>query len=209
MLNFYYFPGACSLASHIALEESGVTFEAHRVNLSKQEQLSHQFLALNPKGRVPVLATPEGILTENLAILLYIAMLKPEKELAPLHDAYQLANMQAFNAYLSSTVHVAHAHGPRGIRWADEVSSLADMKRKVPTTMTAGFQLIEDEYLQGPWVLGNRYSVADGYLFTLTRWLEADGVDPARFPKVEAHSNAMLDRHAVQRVLAREQLKPA
>ena len=75
--------------------------------------------------------------------------------------------------------------------------------------MTAGFQLIEDEYLQGPWVLGNRYSVADGYLFTLARWLEADGVDPVRFPRVEAHTNAMLDRHAVQRVLAREQLKPA
>ena len=209
MLRFYFFPGACSLASHIALEESGVDFDAIAINLAQQEQRSEKFLAVNPKGRVPVLETPDGILTENLAILLYVAMLNPEADLAPLNDAYRLASMQAFNAYLSSTVHVAHAHGPRGIRWADDPASLADMKRKVPETMSACFQLIEDEYLAGPWVLGEDYSVADGYLFTLASWLKADGVDPGAYPKVTAHTKAMLDRPAVQQVLDRERIRLA
>ena len=204
MITFYYAPGACSLASHIALEESGVEFTAMPVNFSGQEQRSDKFLSLNPKGRVPVLVTGEGVLTENPALLLYIAMLEPKAKLAPLDDAYQLAKMQAFNAYLSSTVHVAHAHGRRGVRWADEASSLEDMKRKVPETMTACFQLIEDDYLTGPWVLGESYSVADCYLFTLASWLKADGVDPALFPRVADHSKRMYERATVRRVLERE-----
>ncbi len=204
MLKLYFFPGACSLASHIALEESGVPFEAVSVNLANGEQRQSEYLGVNSKGRVPALETPDGTLTENMAILLYVAMLKPEAALAPLDNAYELGRMQAFNAYLASTVHVAHAHGPRGTRWADEPSSLADMKRKVPETMSAAFQLIEDEYLTGPWVLGEQYSVSDAYLFTLASWLKADGVDPAAFPRVAKHSADMLARPAVQRVLERE-----
>ncbi len=204
MLKLYYSPGACSLASHIALEEAKADFEVVRVNLRGGEQLAQDYLQLNPKGRVPLLVTDEGILTENPAILLYVAMRKPAANLAPLDDAFQLARMQSFNAYLSSTVHVAHAHGPRGIRWADEASSLADMKRKVPETMSACFDLIENEYLEGPWVLGDQYTVADAYLFTIATWLEADGVDVTRFPRVLAHRTAMQNRPAVAAVLTRE-----
>ncbi|XOV88546.1 MAG: glutathione S-transferase family protein [Pseudomonadota bacterium] len=204
MLKLYYSPGACSLAPHIALEEARAEFEAVRLDLRAGEQLSPEYRQLNPKGRVPALVTDAGILTENPAILLYIAMRKPGANLAPLDDVFRLAQMQAFNAYLSSTVHVAHAHGPRGIRWADEASSLADMKRKVPENMASCFELIENEYLEGPWVLGEQYTVADAYLFTIASWLEADGVDVNRFPRVLAHRNAMQKRPAVQAVLARE-----
>ncbi len=102
---------------------------------------------------------------------------------------------------------VPHAHRPRGSRWADEESSLADMKRKVPETMTASMRLIEDDYLKGPWVLGERYSVADGYLFTLGNWLEGDGVEVGRLPRILDHRARMAARPAVQRARAAEQGK--
>ncbi len=204
MLTLYQAPGACSRAIMIALEEAGAEFESVRVDLANFEQRQENYLSLNPKGRVPLLLTPEGGLTENPAILLYIAMQFPQAELAPLDDPFALARVQEFNAYLSSTVHVAHAHGPRGARWATEESSLADLKRQVPRTMTECFELIEHQYFQGPWVMGEDYSICDPYLFTIAGWLEADGVDVAQLPKVMQHRERMSVRPAVQRALARE-----
>jgi glutathione S-transferase len=152
---------------------------------------------------VPALVTDQGVLTENVAILAWIPESHPAAGLLPT-DAWARAQAHAFNAYLASTVHVAHAHRHRGYRWADEESSFADMRRKVPETMAAAFQLIEDGMLKGPWVLGERYSVCDGYLFTLADWLEGDGVDPARFPKVLDHRERVRARPAVRKVLAEE-----
>jgi glutathione S-transferase len=113
--------------------------------------------------------------------------------------------MQAFNSYLASTVHVNHAHKHRGARWATLESSFADMRAKVPETMAASFTLIERDFLKGPWVMGEAYTVADAYLFTVSRWLEGDGVDVNRFPRVAAHMRAMEQRPAVQAALAGEQ----
>ena len=204
MLKLYYYPRACSLASHIALEEAGAEFEAVSVDLAGGEQRGPEFLGVNSKGRVPALVTDEGILTENPAILMYIAMTYPEANLAPLDNPFELARIQSFNAYLSSTVHVAHAHGPRGIRWADEPASLEDMKRKVPQTMTESFSLIEQQYFQGPWVTGGDYTISDMYLFTISSWMEADGVDPGKFPRMLDHRQRMLERPAVTRALNSE-----
>ncbi len=93
-----------------------------------------------------------------------------------------------------STVHVAHAHGGRGTRWADSPDSIQDMKKKVPETMAACFELIESEYLKGPWVMGDSYTICDPYLYTVTRWLKSDGVDYTQFPKVAAHVDRIVAR---------------
>ena len=150
---------------------------------------------------MPALVTDRGVLTENPAILAYVAQTHPAKKLAPLDDAYAFGRIQAFNAYLCATVHVAHAHGRRGYRWADQQSSFDDMKRKVPETMAACFDLIEREMFEGPWVAGSQFSIADPYLYTVATWLEGDGVDAKRFPKVFDHRKRMADRPAVQRVI--------
>lgn len=202
MYTFYSAPGSCGLAAHIALAESGLAYQLHRVKTATGEQRSEAYLAINPKGRVPALATEKGVLTETVAILAYIAQVAPEARLAPLGDVFQFARMQAFNAYLASTVHVNHAHGRRGARWADEASSHQDMISKVPQTMRECFRLIEDTFLEGPFVLGPHYSVADPYLFTMAGWLESDKVDIAEFPKVNDHYQRMLARPAVQKALA-------
>src|SRR5687768_5266554 len=137
MLKLFYAVGSCALASHIALEEAGAEYEGVRLDLRAGDQRKPEFLKVNPKGRVPALVTERGILTENPAILAYIAQTHPEKKLAPLDDPYAFGKIQAFNSYLCATVHVAHAHKLRGYRWADEQSSFDDMKKKVPETVGA------------------------------------------------------------------------
>jgi len=204
MLTLYFAPGTCALASHIALAEAGADYRAERIDFKREQQKSPGYLALNPKARVPALVTPCGVLTETPALLQYIAQLHPAARLAPLDDPFALAEFNAFNSYLCSTVHVAHAHRMRGYRWADEPEAQEAMKRKVPQSVGECFQLIEAQLLRGPWVLGEAYSASDGYLFTLASWMEADGVDPIRFPKVAEHRRRMAERPAVRRALEEE-----
>ncbi|HEX4709215.1 glutathione S-transferase family protein [Phenylobacterium sp.] len=204
MLKLFFSPGSCSLASHIALEEAGAAYETVRMNTAAWDQRKPDYLAINPKGRVPALVTDRGVLTETPAILAFVAQSYPDAKLAPLDDPFAFAEAQAFNSYLCSTVHVAHAHKHRGYRWADDPAALAEMTRKVPETEAACFQLIEDEMLQGPWVLGEAYSICDGYLFTLADWLEGDGIDCRQFPKVYEHRERVRARPAVAKALAEE-----
>src|SRR5712672_2719060 len=157
MLKLYYAPGTCALASHIALEEAGAAYSTERLDFKANQQNSPEYLAVNPKGRVPALVTDRGVLTETPAMLAFIAQSFPQAKLAPSDDAFAFARAQAFNSYLCSTVHVAHAHKGRGYRWAADESSFADMKRKVPETMAASFALIEREMIKGPWVMGEQY----------------------------------------------------
>jgi glutathione S-transferase len=201
MLTLYYSPNTCSLAPYIALEEAAANFTPHRVNFKEGEQHSAEFKALNPKGRVPALASEHGVLSENVAILSYIALQFPAAKLAPV-GAWANAQMQAFNSYLSSTVHVAHAHRPRGSRWSDDPSVIEQLKIKVPQNMLECFTTIENSYFKGPWVMGEHYTVADAYLLTISNWLEADGVDVTRLPKTMAHRQAMFARPAVAKAVA-------
>lgn len=202
MLTLYYAPGTCALASLIALEEAGAGYRTQLVDFREHAQRSASYLAVNPKGRVPALACEEGVLTETPAILAYVAQRWPEAQLAPT-EPFAFAQAQAFNGYLASTVHVAHAHRMRGRRWVDDEAAIEAMQRKVPQSVGDAFALIEDGLGPGPWVLG-RYSICDGYLFTLAQWLEADGVDLARLPRVLEHRARVAARPAVQRALAAE-----
>ena len=200
MFKLYYAPGTCALASHIALEEAGASYAAERLDFKNSQQTTPQYLAINPKGRVPALVTDRGTLTESPAILAFIAQAFPNAKLVP-QDSFAFAQVQSINNYLCSTVHVAHAHKMRGARWATEETSFADFKRKVPETMTACFTLIERDMLKGPWVMGEQYTICDPYLYTIAGWLEGDGVDLAPLPKVAAHRKRMSERPAVQKVL--------
>jgi glutathione S-transferase len=202
MLTFFYSPGSCALATHLALEHSGLEYTAKKVDFSKQEQRSPEFLKINPKGRVPALVTDDGVLTENPALLVYIAQLAPDANLAPLDNPWLFAQMQSFNSYLASTVHVAHAHRYRGYRWSDDEAAIATMVQKVPQNMRDCFSLIENDYLRGPWVLGDLYSVCDMYLFTICRWLPGDEVDIKEFPRVADHFRRIQEIPAVQKILA-------
>ncbi len=201
MLTLYYARNTCALATHIALEDAGADYVARRIDFATGEQRSPDYLKINPKGRVPALVTPRGVLTETPALLVYIAQTHPQARLAPLDDAFALAACQAFASYLASTVHVAHAHRPRGTRWADEPASLEDMKRKTPANMREGFRLIESQMFRGPWAMGDDYSFVDPYLFTIAKWLPMHDIDVTEFPAIADHFRRMQARASVVRAL--------
>jgi glutathione S-transferase len=202
MMKFYYGVASCSLASHITLEEAGADYEAIRIDFRSNQQQSPEYLALNPKARVPTLVTERGVLSETPAILAYIAQTHRAAELAPIDDPFAFGEVQAFNSYLCSTVHVGHAHGLRGPRWADDPEAHKAMKAKVKQNMTDYFTVIENNMLRGPWVMGEKFSIGDPYLFTVANWLEGDGVDIKKFPRVADHFERMKARPAVGKVLA-------
>jgi glutathione S-transferase len=203
-MKFFYAPNSCALASHIALEEAGASYETVRLSFANNDQRKPEYLKINPKGRVPALATDKGILTETPAILAFVAQSFPKANLAPLDDPFAFAQVQAFNSYLCSTVHVAHAHRMRGYRWADDPAALEAMKRKVPHSVGECFELIDREMLKGPWVMGERYTICDPYLYTLAQWMDADGLDRKRFPNVQQHFERVAARPAARKAIAAE-----
>ncbi|GAC1335995.1 MAG: glutathione S-transferase family protein [Beijerinckiaceae bacterium] len=204
MIKLYYAADTCSLASHIVLEEAGAEYALARISFARNEQRSPDYLAINPKGRVPVMVTEHGSLTETPAMLAFVAQRFPRARLAPLDDPFAFAEVQAFNSFLCSTLHVAHAHRMRGHRWADDEAAIAAMQRKVPDSVGACYDLIERHMFRGPWVMGDAYTICDPYLFTIAQWMEGDGVDPARYPLVADHRRRMSERPSVRKAIAQE-----
>ena len=206
MIKLFYAPNACSLASHIALEEAGADYELVRVDLRAGGQLEPEYLALNPKGKVPALVTDQGTLTETPALLAYIAQTHPQANLAPLDDPFAFARMQGINDYIAGSLHVAYAHIFRGYRWVDDEAAIEAMKAKGPQVVANCLQLIQDTMLAGPWLMGDRYSTADAYLYVMCRWMPRAEMELADFPALAAHTARVADRPAVQRALAQEGL---
>lgn len=204
MLTFYYAPGTCALATHLALEFAAAPYEARRLDFKTQQQRSPEYLKVNPKGRVPALATDRGVLTETPALLQFVAQSFPQAKLAPLDDVFLLAKLNEFNSYLCSTVHVAHAHKGRGYRWVDaaDEAAIEAMKKKVSQNMAECFTMIEEQMLKGPWVLGETFSTADLYLYTLASWLPGHGIAVDRFPKVADLQRRLNGKPQVQQVVA-------
>lgn len=200
MLNLYYAKGTAALAPHIILEEIGKEYKATFVDFSKAEQTSPEFLKLNPKGRVPALITPNGILTETPTILTYLANTNTDLSLAPT-DPFEFAIAQSFNDYVNSTVHVMHAHGKRGSRWADDTAAHESMKAKVTENMAECARMIETHYLKGPHLLGENFSICDPYLYLASRWLIDNSVQLENYPKILDHYNLMNQRASVAKVI--------
>ncbi|WP_427792152.1 glutathione S-transferase family protein [Brevundimonas diminuta] len=200
MLKLYYSPGACAIASHIGLEEAGVDYEVEKIDLRSGQQRTPEYLAINPAGVTPALATSQGVITQNSAILAYVAQTHPNAGLADLNDPFAFARLQAFNGWLASSLHPAigkalFSKPPLEGEAKDEAVKIALEK----------YDLAENHYLAGPWVMGEDHSMADGYLMVFTRWARQAGLlDAARFPKLNAHLDRVQARPAVQRVLEAE-----
>lgn len=199
-ITLYTAQQSIGVVSHIVLEESGLEYDLIEVDFSAKQQKSSDYLKVNPKARVPSLVIDRGILTETPAIVTFIAHQAPQSAIALPDDPFEYAQIQSFNSYLASTVHVAHAHKRRGSRWADDESALRAMADHVPKSMSSCMDLIEQTMLISPWVRGDKYSISDPYLYRISSWLAGDGVDINRYPKVKAHQEAMRLRESVQRV---------
>lgn len=205
MLTLHYAPGTIAIAVAITLHEAGLEHETVRVDFANAEQTKPPYHRLNPKGRVPVLVTPEGVLTETGALLEHIAALAPQTDLVPT-DPFAAAKMRETMYWLASTMHVNHAHRRRGSRWATRQESFDDMAAKVPENMTANAAHVENHILTSPYVMGDRLTLADAYLFAVCTWLAGDGVDVSAFPKLSAFMETMENRASVRAVRAKGML---
>lgn len=203
MLKLFISPGACAMASHAALEEAGAEYETQVVNLRAGEQKTPEFLAINPAGSTPALLTDEGPLTQNTAILTYVAQRFPDTGLAPVGDPYRFSRFVAFNAFLASSVHPS-------IGKVLFAGLEGEAREQALGIALSKYELLEDRLVEGPFVFGDAYTLADGYLAVFERWArQARLLDPARFPKLNAHLDAVQQRPAYRRMLEQEGLQPA
>ena len=204
-MKLYYSSGSCSLASHIVLEEAGAKFEAQRLNLKEGDSRKPEFLKINPKGKVPTLVLDDGqVLTENPAIMSYIADTHPEaKLLAPVGELAR-ARAQEWLAWCASAIHTA-AFGPLfgALRMSDAAEKQATIDKHKPTLMAA--MEMFDHALEGKdYVLGT-FSIADAYTLVFTSWMRLFGATPGA--NIKRSAKALLARPGVQRAVTTQQLK--
>jgi len=209
-VRLFYSPGACSLVSHIALEEAGARFEAVRIAIAEGAHARPDYLAVNPRGLVPALEVDGRVYSETIAILTWVGRAFPASGLVPLDDDEALVRFYERLAFFAASIHAAgFGRVFRAVRqgpWPrpDAASRAYDRER-----LAASFLEIEAMLGGGDWLLGNRYTAADAYPLTFLRWARRQDFDLASYPRWSAHARRMVERSAVQAVLAREGLDPS
>jgi glutathione S-transferase len=207
MLKLFYSPGACSIVAHIALQEAGAEFEPVKVVLVEGEHLQPEYLAINPHARVPALGTGHGVITENIAILNYIADEFGAQGSVPRGDTYAAAHCNQLLGWFSSTVHISFAQVWRAGRFTDEESVHPAIVAGGRSNLERQFAEIERLCGDG-WLAGNAFSAADGYALIFFRWGKRIEMDMSRYPAWAALNERTLERAAVQAVLEREGWQP-
>ena len=208
MTRLYYSPGACSLAPHIALEETGAPFEARRVAIADGDNSKPDYLAVNPHGFVPALEAGGEVVTENIAVMSWIAARYPEAALLPFEDAAGLARAMMRMAFLASSVHIAYAQLWRPHRFTPDAAAHPAIMEGGRRRIVGQQAEIEAILSRSRYFAGDDYTLADPYLLVFFRWGNRIGLD-MRYPHWTRHSEELLTRPAVQRALETEGLAAA
>ena len=202
MLTLYYTPGACSLAAHIVLEESGEPYEKQSVDMAKGEQRSESYLKLNPHGRVPALRLDDGeALSENTAILPYLGKRFGLWPSEPMADARALSLI----GFFAASVHPAHAHVGRPERYATDPAAYPTIKEAGLKSFHGYLKQI-DGMLAGREWFSDQYSVLDAYGLVFYAWGFRRELPMQELKSYSAHKDRMLQRPAVRRVAVEEKL---
>ena len=206
MLKLYYSPGACSLVPHIALEEARAEFEALRIPIAEGGHLTPEYLAINPHARLPALGTDRGNITENIAVLNFLADRFRAPGSVPRDDPYEAARTNELLGWFSSSVHIAFAEVWRGGRFTDDEKLWPALEAGGRKVLATQFDEIE-RLCVDDWLAPGGFTAADSYALTFLRWAKRIGFDIAPYPQWVALAGRVLERSAVQRVLDREGLK--
>lgn len=207
-MKLYYGPFACSLAPHVLLEELGVTFTPQLVDLRQQQNESADYRAINPRAAVPALELPSGeVLTENIAILLWLAETHPGAGLWP-ETPLEKARALEWMSLLASTFHFSARMLWRTELYANSEEGKAFLQANYRQRYLELLAQAEARFGDGPWVMGERYTVVDAHLLPYVRWPRFWKLDLAAFPKLQAWQARMVERPAVLRALAREGQRP-
>ncbi len=199
-MKLYYMHGACSLAPHIILRETGLAFTLERVDsASKRTGAGRDYLAVNPKGYVPALELDDGeVLTENVVIQQYLADLAPQSRLAPARGTKERLRLEEWLGFITTELHKSYS--PLfATNTPDAYRAIARDK------LAARYALVETALAEGRlFLLGQGWTIADIYLFVVTNWAGHVGLDLSKFPRTQAHAERIAGRASVAAALAAE-----
>lgn len=203
-MKLYYAPGACSLSPHIVAAEAGIAIDLVKVDLTtKTVTVEGDYWMINPKGSVPALALDNGeVLTEGPAIVQYLADLKPEAKLAPANGTFARARLQETLNYISTEIHKSYSP-----LFNPQVLSAVRDERL--TYLRKRYALLDKQLASRKYLMGDQFSVADAYLFVVTRWAAAVKLDLSEFVNLQAFQSRVAARAGVQVALRAEGLIPA
>jgi glutathione S-transferase len=206
-LTLYYSPGACSLVPHIALEEADAAFRAVRIPIAEGGNLTPEYLAINPHARLPALGTDSGFITENIAVVNFIADRFGSSGSVPRGDPYATAKCNELLGWFSSSVHIAFAQIWRGGRFTEDETVWPTLEAGGRKVLGRQFDEIEALCVD-KWLVPGGFSAADGYALTFLRWARRVGFETSRYPSWSALAARVIERPAVKRALVREGLAP-
>lgn len=203
-MKLYYAPGACSLSPHIVAREAGLELTLEKVDLGTKKTASGaDFLAINPKGYVPALQLDNGqVLTEGPAVVQYLADLKPSAGLVPASGSIERYRLQEWLSYINSELHKSFSP-------LFNPATSAEVQAESVAYLNKRFALIESSLTGKSYLLGDRFSVADAYLFTVTNWAAFVKLDLSAFPNLLAFQKRVAARPAVKASLVAEGLAAA
>ncbi|HEX6173095.1 MAG TPA: glutathione S-transferase family protein [Candidatus Binatia bacterium] len=204
MMTLYFSPGACSLASHIGLEETGATYEIKPILLAKGQQRTEDYLKINPRGKVPALNVDGKILVENTAILTYLARRFPEKRLMPADPAEE-ARCIGTMCWFSSVVHPSYQRFHRPERFAESEAAHAGVKENGRKLFWANLQEIDSMIEANDWVMGREFTAVDPYALVFYGWGERSGFPMKELSAYTAWQERMMKRPTVKKSVESEQ----
>ena len=205
MLTLYFSPGACSLASHIGLEETGAPYEIKPILLAKGQQRTEEYLKINPRGKVPALSIDGGkVLVENTAILTYLARRFPEKRLMPADPAEEARGI-ATMCWFSSIVHPSYQRSRRPERFAEAEAAHASIKENGRKSFWENCREIDSMFQGKEWIMGSEYTLVDPYALVFYGWGVSGGFPMKELAAYTAWQERMMNRPAVKKSVESEQ----
>jgi glutathione S-transferase len=203
-VKLYYLPSACSMSPHIVANELGLSLELVKIDpATKRTEHGEDFFSINPKGYVPALQLEDGtVLTEGTAIVQYLSDLKPKAQLAPANGSMARYRMQEMLGYINSEIHKTYTP-------LFDSKTSDDVRAERKAYLCKRYAVIEAALGRTPFLLVQQFTIADAYLFVVTRWSEFVKLDLSQFPNLLAFQARMAARPAVQSAMRREQLLAA
>jgi len=204
MMTLYFSPGACSLASHIGLEETGAPYEAKPILLAKGQQRTEEYQKINPRGKVPALSVDGKVLVENTAILTYLARRFPEKKLMP-SDPAEEARGIATMCWFSSIVHPSYQRVNRPERFAEGEAAHAGVKENGRKSFWANCQEIDSMFQGNEWIMGRDFTLVDPYALVFYGWGMRGNFPMTELKAYTAWQERMMKRPTVKKTVDAEQ----
>ncbi|AIF47787.1 glutathione transferase GstA [Dyella japonica] len=203
-MKLYYAAGACSLSPHIVALEAGIPVELEKVDTkAKRTASGEDYWQINPKGYVPALQLDNGeLLTEGPVIVQYLADLKPESSLAPAHGTTARYRLQEVLGYINSELHKTYSP-----LFKPETPDVVREERK--EYLRKRYALLDQHLAKHQWLVGDHFTAADAYLFTVTNWAQHVNFDLSAFPAIQAFQQRVAARPNVQAALKAEGLLKA